>query len=79
MNSSPDNQHFLGLFDSLLPSTIFQLCMNGSSWVEPVLMCLAQEHNTVMPVRLKPANSGSQVKHSTTEPLCSHILFVKRK
>ena len=34
-------------------------------------MCLAQGHNTVTPVRLKPAASRSQVKRSTTELLCS--------
>ena len=34
-------------------------------------MCLAQGHNTVMPVRIKPAAPRSRVKHSTTEPLCS--------
>ena len=33
------------------------------------LMCLAQRHNTVTPARLEPALPGSQVKHSTTEPL----------
>ena len=32
-------------------------------------MCLAQGHNAVMLVRLKPATHRSQVKHSTTEPL----------
>ena len=47
-------------FDSLRPSQqFFQLCRDGSSWVEPVLskdgMYLAQGHNTVMPVRLEPA------------------------
>ena len=36
-------------------------------------MCLAQGHNAVMPVRLEPANTRSRVKHSTTEPLCSHF------
>ena len=35
------------------------------------LMCLAQGHNAVTAVRLKPASSLSQVKHSTTEPLQS--------
>ena len=35
-------------------------------------MCLAQEHNTVTPVRLERAAPRSQVKHSTTEPLCSY-------
>ena len=34
-------------------------------------MCLAQYHNTETPVRLEPAASLSQVKHSTTEPLHS--------
>ena len=32
------------------------------------LMCLAQGHNAVMPVRLEPATLQSRVKHSTTEP-----------
>ena len=40
------------------------------------LMCLAQEHNAVTPVRLKPAATRTQVKHSTTEPLSSHKLDV---
>ena len=34
-------------------------------------MCLAQEHNTVPPVRIEPAAPRSRVEHSTTEPLCS--------
>ena len=34
-------------------------------------MCLAQGHNAVTLVRLKPAASWSRVKHSTTEPLRS--------
>ena len=43
----------------------------GSSWIEQVLlkqglMCLAQGHNTVMPVRLKPATPGTPDKHSNT-------------
>ena len=38
------------------------------------LMCLAQGHNSVMPVRLVPAALRSRVKHSTTEQLRSHIL-----
>ena len=36
-------------------------------------MCLAQGHNTEMPVRLEPAAPGSRVKHSTSEPPCSLI------
>ena len=66
------------LFDLIhyVPSTIFQLNRNGSSWVEPVLSwgkcVLLKEHNAVTPVRLEPAASRSRVKHSTTEPLRSH-------
>ena len=36
------------------------------------LMCLAHGHNTTM-VRLELATPRSQVKHPTTEPLCSQI------
>ena len=37
-----------------------------------LLKCvLLKDHNTVTPVRLKPAASRSRVKHSTTEPLRS--------
>ena len=57
------------LFDLILyiPSTILQLCRDMSSWVELVLsiMCLAQGHNAVMPVRLELAAPRSRVKHST--------------
>ena len=35
------------------------------------LMCLPQKHNTVTQVRLEPATSRSQDKHSTTELLGS--------
>ena len=31
------------------------------------------------PVRLEPTAPRSPVKHSTTEPLCSHILHVLQK
>ena len=34
-------------------------------------MCLAQGHSTVTLLRREPAAPRSQVKHSTTEPLCS--------
>ena len=33
--------------------------------------CLVQGHNTMTPVRLQPVALRSQVKLSTTEPLCS--------
>ena len=36
-------------------------------------MCLPQGHNAVTPVRLEPAALRSRVKHSTTEPLRSHV------
>ena len=62
-------KHIL-LFDLITSqSTIFQLCQDGSSWVEPVLSknkCLVQGHNTVTSVRLDPAAPRSRVKHSTT-------------
>ena len=38
-------------------------------------MCLAQGHNVVPLVRLKPTTTRSQVKHSTTEPLHSVIIL----
>ena len=66
------------LFDLILyvPSTIFQLNRDGSSWVEPVRSydkcVLLKDHNTVTPVMLEPAAPRSPVKHSTTEPLRSH-------
>ena len=39
-------------------------------------MCLAQGHNAVKPVRLKPAAPRSQVMHSSTEALRSQIRTV---
>ena len=36
-------------------------------------MCLAQGHNAVTPMRLKPAALRSPVNHSTSEPLCSQL------
>ena len=58
-----------------VPSTIFQLYRDGSSWVEPALSqdkcVLLKDHNAVTPVRLEPAALQSRVKHSTIEPLRS--------
>ena len=60
------------LFDLILyvPSTIFQLNRDRSSWAEPVLSwdkcVLLKDHNAVTPVRLEPAAPQSRVKHSTT-------------
>ena len=67
----------LFLFDLILyvPSTIFQLYRDVSSWVEPVLSqdkcVLIKDLNAVTPVRLEPPALRSRVKHSTTEPLSS--------
>ena len=67
------------LFDLIpyVPSTIFQLNREGYSWVELVLSkdkcVLLKDHNAVMLVRLEPVASLSRVKHSTTEPLRSHM------
>ena len=65
------------LFDLILyvPSTIFELNRDGSSWVEPVLSwdksVLLKDHNAVTPVKLVPVALRSRAKHSTTEPLHS--------
>ena len=72
----------MGDFDLILyvPSTIFQLYRDGSSWVEPVLSLdkcvLLKDLKAVTLVRLEPAALWSRVKHSTTEPLPS-LLWVK--
>ena len=72
------NQHLWHVnFDLIhnVPSTIFQLNSDGSSWVEPVLSydkcVLLKDHNAVTPVKLEAAASQSRVKHSTKEPLRS--------
>ena len=41
------------------------------------LMCLAQDHNTVTPVRLEPAAPRTRVKHSTTEHCAPSFFVVK--
>ena len=55
---------------SMSQSTTYQLCLDRSS-IKQELMCLAQGHNAVLPVRFKSATSPFFVKHTTTEPLCS--------
>ena len=77
LRSERETSDGVGMFDLILyvPSTIFQLNRDRSSWVEPVLSqdkcVLLKDHNAVMPVRLEPADPRFRVKHSTTEPLCS--------
>ena len=60
------------LFDSLRPinnlSVIKGQVFMGLTSTMLGLMCLAQGHNVVTPVRLKPAAPRSRVQHSTTEP-----------
>ena len=52
------------LFDLILyvPSIIFQLNRDGSSWVEPVLSydkcALIKDHNAVMPVSLSVSSQA---------------------
>ena len=59
---------------SVMPGQVFL----GWTSTKQVLyiMCLAQGHNAVTPVRLKPTTPKSQVKHATTEPLRSHKWLV---
>ena len=57
-------------------STIFQLCGDWSSWVEPVLKRInvswsRTKHNDVDDAQ----TCGPSVKHSATEPLCSLPTF----
>ena len=56
--------------------------MSGQSFLGLIstklgLMCLAQGHNALTPVRLEAAALLSGVKHSTTEPLHSHAKYGK--
>ena len=72
----PQTQFFLFVwFDSLLPinnlSVIKGRVFLGWTSTKLGLICLAQGHNAVRPVRLEPAAPSSWVKHSTTEPLCA--------
>ena len=61
-----------------VPSTISHLNRDGSPWVDPVLSydkcVLLKDHNAVTLVRFEPGAPRSRVKHSTTEPLGSHML-----
>ena len=67
-------------FDSLCPinnlSVIKGQVFLGGTSTKLELMCLAQGHNAVTPVRLEPAALRSRVKHSTTELLRSLCCFI---
>ena len=58
----PDNSF------SVISGRVFFL---GWTSTKHALMCLAQVHNTVTPVRLESAAPRSRVKHYTNEPLRS--------
>ena len=68
---------FVCLFDLILyvPVNYFSVMSGrvflGWTSTKQGLMCLAQGHNTVTPVRLEPATSRSWVKHFTNELLHS--------
>ena len=47
----------------------------GWTSTELELMCLANGHNTVTPVRLEPVALQSRVKHFTIEPLRSQQIL----
>ena len=65
--ADPDQAALVCLFDLILyvPSTIFQLNRDGSSWVEQVLnwdkCVLFKDHSAATPVKLKPAASQSRM------------------
>ena len=71
------NVFLVFLFDSLRPinylSVIKGRVFLGWTSTKLGLICLAQGHNAVTPVRLEPANPLSRVKHSTNEPLWSLV------
>ena len=73
----PSRSTFVCLIWFLRPSNNFSFKLGrvflGWTSTKLGLMCLAQGHNSVTPVRLEPASLWSQVKHSTTEPLHSLI------
>ena len=68
---------FFVWFDTLHPSQQSFHCIVvflGWTSTKQGLMCLAQGHNAVTPVRHDPTALWSWVEHSTTEPLRSHRL-----
>ena len=69
------------LFASLHTSKQFfsyvRMSLVGRTSTKQGLICLAQGHNTVTPVRLEPTTHWSPVKHSTTESLRSQLKHEK--
>ena len=60
-------------FDYLRTSQQLSSIFLGWTSTKHVLMCLAQRHNALTPVRLESATPWSRVKHSSTEPLRSQV------
>ena len=78
------SSYFLLEFDSLRPRQKIQSCRDGSSWykisTKQGVMCLAQGHNTVPPVRLEPAiyllRFGTQVPVVVIQLRVWHLLLI---
>ena len=72
-----EGSDFVCLFDLILyvPVNNFSVMSGqvflGCTSTKQGLLCLAQGHNAVMPVRLETATPRPRVKRSTTEPLHS--------
>ena len=75
--TSCSNQFVFVWFDSLRPINNFSVIkgrvIQGWTSTKLGLMCLAQGHNTVTPVRLESAAPLSRVKHSTLSHCKSEI------
>ena len=54
----------ISVMPACFPHEKFRICSSKQG-----LMCLAQGHNAVTPIRLEPTALRSQVKRSNTEPL----------
>ena len=67
-------------FDSLRPTNNLSVIKGqvflGWTSSKLGLMCLAQGHKAVTPVRLAPAAPRSRVKHFTTEPLRAQLYHI---
>ena len=78
---------FYAAFNSISVISRRQLTLFMLSWVSPVLgwalKCLAQGHshekNSEDPVRLEPRTPGLRVKHFTTEPRGTLVVWEKVK
>ena len=60
-----------------IPVNNFQLCQDGSTSTMQGIICLAQSHNKVTAVRLRPATPQSNSSTSTTELCLAAISSLK--